>query len=334
METQYSNEDDIYSLDIESLLSGNRRSLARSITLIESSLFDHRDLAENLLSRIMPRTGGAIRIGISGPPGVGKSTFIESFGLYLSNKNLKIAVLTIDPSSKRSGGSILGDKTRMPKLAQLENAIIRSSPAGLTLGGVARRTRETILLCESAGYDVVIVETVGVGQSEYAVADMVDMFVLLVQPGGGDDLQGIKRGVMELADLIIVTKSDGDLKHSAQRTAQDLRSALSFLRNESDDWVPKVIPCSALNSEGIEEAWKIMQLFHSKLNTSGGLARKRGSQASSWMWAEVQETLVGRLRESQSAKKLAQKLESDVINGLVAPGVAARHLLNAFLADD
>ncbi len=318
--------------DISGLLNGDRRSLARSITLIESSRVDHRAEAEELLDKVMPNTGGSIRIGISGPPGVGKSTFIESFGQYVIRKKQKIAVLTVDPSSKCSGGSILGDKTRMPKLGQSDMAFIRPSPAGITLGGVARRTREAILLCESAGYDIVLVETVGVGQSEYAVSDMVDMFVLLAQPVGGDDLQGIKRGVMELADLIIVTKADGDLKRSAMQAENDLKSGISLLKKDFDIWKPKVLTCSSITGEGMEEVWSIIQLYQDTIDKHGELQRKRGHQARTWMWSEVQEALVASLRESPLASDLAQKFEVDVVNGRLAPTVAARKLLKTFMA--
>ena len=240
---------------LDALRSGDRRALARAITLVESTKTADREKAESLLSDLLPHAGKAMRLGISGAPGAGKSTFIEAFGTYLTGQGHKVAVLAVDPSSRRSGGSILGDKTRMEKLARDPNAFIRPSPAGTTLGGVARRTREALLLAEAAGFDVVIVETVGVGQSETAVSEMVDLFVLLLSPGGGDDLQGIKRGVMELADLVVVTKADGDLKAAASRAASDYHAALHLMRPKYPSLPPGVLQVSAVENAGIEQAW-------------------------------------------------------------------------------
>ena len=239
------------------LLAGDRRALARAITLVESTTAADQKQSEELLDAMLPQTGGAMRIGISGAPGVGKSTFIEAFGLHLTGQGKKVAVFAIDPSSRRGGGSILGDKTRMEKLSRDPNAYIRPSPAGTTLGGVARRTRECLLLAEAAGFDVVLVETVGVGQSETAVADMTDLFVLLASPGGGDDLQGIKRGVMELADLVLVTKADGDLMPAARRAVADYHAALHLMR-PSISGSPKVLAVSSIEGTGIDEAWHEM----------------------------------------------------------------------------
>jgi len=236
--------------------AGDRRALARAITLVESTRADHRLRAEALLERLMPATGRAMRLGISGVPGVGKSSFIEAFGLHLIAAGHKVAVLAVDPSSKRGGGSILGDKTRMEKLSVESDAFIRPSPAGTTLGGVARRTRDALLVAEAAGFDVVIVETVGVGQSETAVADLTDMFILLLQPGGGDELQGIKRGIVELADLVIVNKADGELVAAANRAASDYRRALHLLRPVSPHWSVPVLLCSALTGAGVPEVWQ------------------------------------------------------------------------------
>ena len=230
----------------DALLNGERRALAQAITRVESARADHQRQAEGLLARVLPHTGGAIRLGITGPPGVGKSTFIEAFGLHLVEAGKRVAVLAVDPSSVRSGGSILGDKTRMEELSKHSGAFIRPSPSGGTLGGVARRTREAMLICEAAGFDVVIIETVGVGQSENKVAGMVDMFVMLLAPGGGDELQGIKRGIMELADLLVVNKADGALKAIAGQVAADYSGALVLLRPSTPFWTAKVVTCSAL----------------------------------------------------------------------------------------
>lgn len=234
------------------VLAGDRRALARAITLIESRRPDHQEQAERLLARLLPQTGRAIRLGITGTPGAGKSTFIEAFGRHLIAQGHKIAVLAVDPSSQRSGGSILGDKTRMQALAQAPEAFVRPSPAGGTLGGVARRTREAALACEAAGYGVIVIETVGVGQSETAVADMVDCFALLLAPGGGDELQGIKRGIIELADLVLVNKADGDLLPAAERARADHQAALHLLRPATHVWTPEVLTCSALHDQDIE----------------------------------------------------------------------------------
>src|SRR5215831_2828779 len=270
------------------LTSGDRRALARAITLVESTRSSDQRDAEALLTKLLPLTGQAVRVGISGAPGVGKSTFIEAFGQHLTARGKRVAVFAIDPSSRRSGGSILGDKTRMEKLARDPNAYIRPSPAGTTLGGVARRTRESMLLAEAAGFDVVLVETVGVGQSETAVADMTDLFVLLASPGGGDDLQGIKRGVMELADLILVTKADGDLKAAASRAAADYQAAMHLMRPKHQGFHPKVLQASSLRGAGITEAWEEMAAIHAALARDGRLGRLRAEQGRRWFWSEVQ----------------------------------------------
>src|SRR6476646_389294 len=249
----------------EAVRAGDRRALARAITLVESTRPIDQKAAEALLASLLARTGRAIRIGISGAPGVGKSTFIEAFGQYLTSIGKKVAVFAIDPSSRRSGGSILGDKTRMEKLSRDPNAFIRPSPAGTTLGGVARRTRECLLLAEAAGFDVVLVETVGVGQSETAVADMTDLFVLLASPGGGDDLQGIKRGVMELADVLIVTKSDGDLLPAARRAVANYEMAFHLLRPKHLGLSPKVLAVSSIDGTGVANAWQEMTTVHARL---------------------------------------------------------------------
>jgi len=288
---------------LKPLLAGDRRALARAITLIESTRADHRERADELLAAVLPHTGKSVRLGITGVPGVGKSTLIERFGLSLIDKGRSLAVLAIDPSSKRGGGSILGDKTRMEELSRNNASFIRPSPAGATLGGVARRTREAMLLVEAAGFDTVIVETVGVGQSETAVADMVDMFVVLLLPAGGDDLQGIKRGVIELADLIVVNKADGDLKAAAKRSAADYQHALRMLRSPTAGWTPEVMTCSALIGEGVAGIWDTVERFRAAVGETG-IARRRAEQARAWMWNEVGETLLAELRKNPEVKRL------------------------------
>ena len=312
------------------VFAGERRALARAITLIESSRPDHRDRADALLEMLLPETGRSIRLGVSGSPGVGKSTFIESFGRHVIEAGHRVAVLAVDPSSKRSGGSILGDKTRMEALARDGAAFIRPSPAGSTLGGVARRTREAMLACEAAGFDVVLVETVGVGQSETAVADMVDMFLLLLLPAGGDELQGIKRGIVELADLVLVNKADGELEAQARRTAADYEAAMHLLRPSVPGWTARVQTCSALTGEGIAEAWKAVGAFRRALG--GGLEERRTRQAKAWMWNEIAEGALAAVRRDDALRELAGKLEREVEAGRAAPAAAARRLLARFLA--
>jgi LAO/AO transport system kinase len=314
------------------LLNGDRRALARAITLVESTRLSDREKAERLLAAVLPNTGKAVRLGISGAPGAGKSTFIEAFGTYLTGQGLKIAVLAVDPSSRRSGGSILGDKTRMEKLARDPNAFIRPSPAGTTLGGVARRTREAMLLAEAAGFDVVIVETVGVGQSETAVSEMVDLFVLLLSPGGGDDLQGIKRGVMELADLALVTKADGDLKAAASRAAADYRNALHLMRPKYPKLSPQVMQVSSIEGVGIADAWHAMKDLHDKLEKRGHLKHLRENQARRWFWNELQTVLSEEILSSEKLGKEAKKLEASVIAGKALPYTAARALFRHIIA--
>jgi LAO/AO transport system kinase len=315
------------------LLAGDRRALARAITLIESTSSDHRERADALLAEVLPHTGQktnpTVRLGITGVPGVGKSTFIERFGLALIAKGHSVAILAIDPSSKRGGGSILGDKTRMEELSRNEGAFIRPSPAGVTLGGVARRTREAMLLVEAAGFDTVIVETVGVGQSETAVSDMVDMFIVLLLPAGGDDLQGIKRGVIELADLIVVNKADGDLKATATRSAADYSHALHMLRSPTIGWTPEVTTASALAGDGVLEVWEVVERFLKAVGETG-IARRRAEQARAWMWNEVGETLLAELRKHPEVRRLVVGLEREVEGGKTTPAAAARSMLEVF----
>ena len=308
---------------------GDRRALARAITLVESTRPDHRAEAGALLDEVMPATGGATRIGISGTPGAGKSTFIEALGLHLTDHRHRVAVLAVDPSSTRTGGSILGDKTRMGELTRRKSAFVRPSPTGGTLGGVARRTREAMLLCEAAGFDVVLVETVGVGQSEVAVAGMVDLFVLVLAPGAGDELQGIKRGVIELADLVVVNKADGDLAAEAKTVAAAYASALRLVRPRTREWEARVLLVSALEGRGIEELWRVVEEFRDVLATDGGFERRRAGQACEWMWAEVSETLLESARGDESTAALAAGLEQSVAAGRLSPTAAARRLLDA-----
>lgn len=316
------------------ILAGERTALARGITLVESARADHQALAQDLLARVLPQTGGAVRIGLSGAPGVGKSTFTEAFGRFLTDKGLKVAVLAVDPSSARTGGSILGDKTRMEFLARDPNAFIRPSPSGGTLGGVARRTREAMLLTEAAGYDVVLIETVGVGQSETAVADMVDMFLLLLSPGGGDELQGIKRGIMELADLVVVNKADGDLKPAARRAAAEYAAALHLMRPKSQHWMPKVQLASALQNEGLEDVWAHVTDYRAALGAAGELETLRANQARAWMWTELREGLMAELKGHGEAGELVHGLEEEVSAGGITPTAAARRLLDLLFHKD
>jgi GTPase len=309
---------------------GNRRALARGITLVESTHPDHRLLANELLETLSEDAGRSVRLGITGVPGVGKSTFIEAFGNFLIDKGNRVAVLAVDPSSSISGGSILGDKTRMEELSRKEQAFIRPSPAGKTLGGVARRTRETLLLCEAAGYNYIIVETVGVGQSETMVSEMTDMFLLLLLPGGGDELQGMKRGITELADLILVNKADGDQKSTANHTVADYRSALQFLSRKHKSWEPKVAPCSAIGNEGIEQAWQKVNEFVDCLKNSGEWHKRRSSQALDWLWREVSDGLLHDLKHSSALASQIPAIQSAVMAGSKPPTVAALEIIQLY----
>ncbi len=309
---------------------GDRRALARAITMVESTRADHRRDAVALLDELLPRTGAAVRIGISGPPGVGKSTFIEALGLHVVGQGLRLAVLAVDPSSSRTGGSILGDKTRMTSLSQHPDAFIRPTPGSGQLGGVARRTREAMLLCEAFGFDVVIVETIGVGQSEIAVADMVDLFLLLVNPGGGDELQGIKRGIMELADVVVVNKADGDLKAAANRTSADYTNALHLIRPKWKAWYARSMQCSALESRGIAEVWDTIGEFRDAVTADGELDAQRSRQAQAWMWSEVHDDLLADFQAHAGVREQLGAIEQEVAAGTLSPAAAARRLLDAF----
>jgi len=315
---------------IEGIRAGDRRSLARAITFAESTRAEHRVIADAVLEAVLPATGNAVRIGISGPPGVGKSTFIEVFGKHIIDQGHQLAVLAVDPSSRRTGGSILGDKTRMGELVNRPEAFIRPSPGGMQLGGVARRTREAMLLCEAAGFDVVVVETIGVGQSEVAVSDMVDLFALLVSPGGGDELQGIKRGIMELADLVIVNKADGDLAPAAARTRGDYASAVHLLRPKWNAWSTEVLACSALNGIGVSEVWDAVTAFRAAVTADGELLEARSAQATAWLWSEIGDTLIDRFRSDAKVATLLPGIETSVAAGQITPAKAALQLLEAF----
>jgi GTPase len=307
----------------DAVRGGDRRALARAITLVESTREDHRADAIALLEALMPGTGAATRVGISGAPGAGKSTFIETLGLHLVDAGHCVAVLAVDPSSTRTGGSILGDKTRMEQLSRRPEAFIRPSPSGGTLGGVARRTREVLLVCEAAGFDVVLVETVGVGQSEVAVASMVDLFLLLLAPGGGDELQGVKRGIVELADLVAVNKADGALLEAARHTASDYAHALHLVGQAE----VQVLLTSAIEGRGIAEVWTAVEAHARAARESGALAARRADQARDWMWSEVTETLVERVRADARTRRDVDALEADVVAGRISPAAAARRLL-------
>jgi len=314
---------------IDDLLAGRRAAIGRCITLVESQADAHQELAMELLDAIAPHTGKALRIGLTGVPGVGKSTFIEAFGLHLIEQGHRVAVLAVDPSSSRTGGSILGDKTRMERLSRRPEAFIRPTPAGRTLGGVAAHCREAMLVLEAAGYDVVIVETVGVGQSEWAVSQMTDVFVLLLLAGAGDELQGIKRGIMELADVLLVNKADGDNKKPAQRAVQTLRSALKMLHGTAQD-VPVVRPVSALDGTGVAEAWNLVRDHYQGWVDSGELAQRRAAQLEQAMWESVDEQLRRHAIQVGRGALYAQVVRS----GERQPRAAATALVRSLLAED
>jgi LAO/AO transport system kinase len=308
--------------------SAQRRAVAKAITLLESTRSDHRAQADGMLTELLPHTGKSLRLGISGVPGVGKSTFIESLGLFLISKGHRVAVLAIDPSSTVSGGSILGDKTRMEMLSVNERAFIRPSPSSGTLGGVASHTREAMLVCEAAGYDVVIVETVGVGQSEVAVHGMTDMFVLMQLPNAGDDLQAIKKGVMELADLVVINKADIDSAASTRAEAQITSSLRAYGRHApKSEWNPEVMQISALQNIGLDGFWERVSRFQTLQTANGKLAERRQSQALAWMWERIQEGLQTQFHGHASVKAHLPALISDVASGKVAASTAARQLL-------
>lgn len=310
---------------------GERRALARAITLVESVRADHRAEATRLIEALKSTGREALRIGLSGTPGVGKSTFIEAFGMVLIGRGLKVAVLAVDPSSARSGGSILGDKTRMERLSREPNAFIRPSPSQTQLGGVARRTREAVALCEAAGFDVVLIETVGVGQSETMVAGMADLFALLIAPAGGDELQGVKRGIMEMADLILVNKADGALKETATRTCADYAGALRLLRKrpQDPDGYPRAMMVSALTEAGIGEAWEAMQALAGWRRENGHWQANRAAQARHWFEEELRAALLARLENNPRIREMVARLASDVSSGATSPSRAVEQVLGA-----
>ncbi|GES98400.1 methylmalonic aciduria type A protein, mitochondrial-like [Rhizophagus clarus] len=300
----------------EGIKMQDRYNLAKAITLVEST-----------------QTGDSIstfRIGLSGPPGVGKSTFIERFGMYILSQGHRVAVLAVDPSSLKTGGSIMGDKTRMPELSYQDNAYIRPSASHGTLGGVARNTNEAIILCEAAGYNVCLVETVGVGQSETMVSEMVDMFVLMVPPAGGDEIQGLKKGIVEISDLIVVNKSDGVFANAAREAVAEYTSALKYLHPSSPSWQPKVIKVSAKTNSGLDETWKLMQSYYNIMKRSSELSKKRGKQRKLWMWRQITSELLDRLNSDKEIRNLVDKLEQKVFNGEITSGIAADYVVDNF----
>ena len=313
---------------IDGVLKKKRAMIAKSITLIESALPAHQQLAQNILDGLLPYAGNAIRIGISGVPGVGKSTFIESFGMMLIDKGHRVAVLAVDPSSSRSGGSIMGDKTRMERLALQPNAFIRPSPTSGTLGGVAKKTRESMIICEAAGHDVILVETVGVGQSETAVASMVDFFLVLMLAGAGDELQGIKKGILELADAIVINKADGNNIERAKEARAEYESALNLMESKSAVWSVPVLTCSALTLDGLEDIWKAILDHRQKLTEAGELAEKRRLQAIDWMWSLVEDGLKDRFFKNPQVKAQLPNMVAAVEKGKTTPTVAAHELLS------
>lgn len=319
---------DIADLEVR-ILAGDRAALARAITLVESRRIDHQHGARALLQRLMPHTGKAQRLGITGVPGAGKSTTIEALGCNLTAAGHKVAVLAVDPSSSRTGGSILGDKTRMERLSVDPDAYIRPSPSGGTLGGVARKTREAMLLCEAAGFDVVIVETVGVGQSETVVADMVDLFMAVLIPGGGDELQGIKKGLIEIADLILINKADADPAR-ADRSAREYRTALHILTPSSPDWTPPVLTASGLNNSGLDVLWQQVERHRDIMTANGERAARRAGQNARWMWAMVMGRLEDAFRAQPDVAALSPDLEAQVRAGQIPASAAADRMLKAF----
>jgi LAO/AO transport system kinase len=315
------------SFYVDGVLAGNRRVLAKTITLVESTRPEHQELAMEILDRLMPHTGQAVRLGITGVPGVGKSTFIEAFGMQRIAEGRQLAVLTVDPSSSRSGGSILADKTRMERLSIERNAFIRPSPSGGTLGGVARKTRETMLVCEAAGFDLIIVETVGVGQSETAVAGMVDFFLVLMIAGAGDELQGIKKGVLELADAVVINKADGDNRRAAEVARCQYENALHLLMPASPNWQVPVMTCSAKTGDGLAGVWETVCSHRKCLGASRELEAKRRNQALAWMWSLIEEGLRARFRRHPEVGRQLPRVQREVAAGRLSATQAAQRLL-------
>jgi LAO/AO transport system kinase len=319
---------------VRGILDGNRRMIAKTITLTESILKDHREMAFTVMEKILPHTGNSVRLGITGVPGVGKSTFIENLGVSLADMGHKVAVLAVDPTSQRSGGSILGDKTRMEKLSAHENAFIRPTPAGETLGGVAAKTREIMLICEAAGFDVILVETVGVGQSETSVASMVDFFLVLMIAGAGDELQGIKKGILELADGIAINKADGDNLNAVERAKSDLELAMHLISPETPTWSTPVMTCSSIESGSTNEGsstkniWKMVLDHQKKFKSSGEFGLRRKKQSLDWMWTLVEEGLKQRFKNNKTINKEIPIISKKVENEKISPSAAAEELLS------
>jgi len=316
---------------IEGILDQNRTILSQAITLVESSLPEHQEIAAMIIEDCIPHSGNSLRIGITGVPGVGKSTFIESMGKSITSRGHKLAVLAIDPSSERSGGSIMGDKTRMEELSQDLNAFIRPSPSGGSLGGVARKTRETIILCESAGFDVILVETVGVGQSETTVHSMVDFFLLLMLAGAGDELQGIKRGIMEMADLIAITKADGTNLEKAGNAKTDYQNALHLYPPAASGWVPRVLTCSALDGTGLEDIWKTILEYENLTRENGFFRENRNQQAKNWMYEFIHESLTRDFYSAPEIKSRMKRLEKKIMNRELSSFHAAKQIIDEYL---
>jgi LAO/AO transport system kinase len=315
---------------VDGVLKGNRTILSQAITLIESSLDSHQKIAQNIIEKCLPYAGNSVRIGITGVPGVGKSTFIESFGTYITSLGKKLAVLAIDPSSERSGGSIMGDKTRMERLSSDPAAFIRPSPSGGSLGGVARKTRESIILCEAAGFDTIFIETVGVGQSETAVHSMVDFFLLLMLAGAGDELQGIKRGIMEMADMIAINKADGDNMDKANRARSEYKNALHLFPPSPSGWVPTVLTCSAKQNTGIGEIWETIMAYVNHSSQNSYFARRRNEQSKYWMYETLNEHLKRQFYNDPEIQRISAGLEKKVLENRMSSFMAAAQLMNIY----
>jgi len=313
---------------VRGILDGNRRMIAKTMTLFESSLPSHKKEAFTIMEKLLPYTGNSIRLGITGVPGVGKSTFIENLGIFLADRGHKVAVFAVDPTSRRSGGSILGDKTRMEKLSAHENAFIRPSPAGETLGGVASKTREIMLVCEAAGFDVILVETVGVGQSETSVASMVDFFLVLMIAGAGDELQGIKKGVLELADAITINKADGDNLAAVKKAKGDLEVAMQLISPETSTWSTPVLTCSSIIEGGTKKIWEMVLDHHGKFKSTGEFQQRRKKQALEWMWTLVEDGLKQRFKDNRNINEEIPKISKQVENEKISPSAAAEVLLS------
>jgi LAO/AO transport system kinase len=317
-------------LNQSQLSNQNRSFLSRAITLVESNAPAHREVADTILQALLPHSGKSVRVGITGTPGAGKSTFIEALGTRLCAAGKKVAVLAVDPSSSLTQGSILGDKTRMEKLGREPNAFIRPSPTGGNLGGVTRKSRETVVLCEAAGFDVILVETVGVGQNETTVRSMVDFFLLLMITGGGDELQGIKKGVVELADAILINKADGDNTTRAEAARQEAQNALHYLKPATPEWKPQALKCSSMTGEGVDDVWQMVDQFHTQMSESGQLTANRNQQRLDWMHAMVEQQLISRFYTSDTIRSLLPLIKEQVLSGTIPASAGATHLLKAF----